>query len=114
MSDEQNESKHIVVDIGAAFAALQDNPELAQMMNELVGGPALVEAQAALDEAAVANAALQARIAALEGALTEQVAVNRLLMKDAGLDEQAVTDSTSQARAALHPPAKDATDEDVK
>jgi hypothetical protein len=38
--------KTIEVDIGAALQALQASPELCAMMIEMVGGPALVEAQA--------------------------------------------------------------------
>jgi hypothetical protein len=42
-------AKHIEVDIGAAAAALQSSPELCAMMNEMVGGPALVEAQSQIE-----------------------------------------------------------------
>jgi hypothetical protein len=41
--------KSIEVDIGAAVTALQASPDLAAMMNELVGGPALTEAHAEID-----------------------------------------------------------------
>lgn len=44
-----DEVKRIEVDIGAAAAMLQNSPELCTMMNELVGGPALVEAHAEVD-----------------------------------------------------------------
>lgn len=44
-----NNTKRIEVDIGAAAAMLQANPELCAMMNELVGGPALIEAQAEIE-----------------------------------------------------------------
>ena len=37
----------------------------------------------------------------LREALTAQVEVSRMLMRDAGLDEQAILDGTAQARAAL-------------
>ncbi len=41
--------RKIEVDIGAALEALQASPELADMMNAMVGGPALVEAQAEIE-----------------------------------------------------------------
>lgn len=44
-----DEVKRIEVDIGAAAAMLEASPELCAMMNELVGGPALVEAQAEIE-----------------------------------------------------------------
>lgn len=44
-----DEVKRIEVDIAAAAAALQSSPELCAMMNELVGGPALIEAQAEIE-----------------------------------------------------------------
>lgn len=44
-----DETKPIVVDIGAAYAMLQENPELCAAMNEMVGGPALVAAHAEVD-----------------------------------------------------------------
>lgn len=46
MAEEQ---KRIEVDIGAAFAMLQESPELCAAMNEMVGGPALVAAHAEVD-----------------------------------------------------------------
>lgn len=42
-------SRTITVDIGAAAAALEASPELCAMMNQMVGGPALVEAQSEID-----------------------------------------------------------------
>lgn len=44
-----NGGRAVEVDIGAAMAALQASPELCEMMNEMVGGPALVEAQAEIE-----------------------------------------------------------------
>jgi hypothetical protein len=44
-----DEVKRIEVDIGAAAEMLQSSPELCAMMNEMVGGPALVEAQAEVE-----------------------------------------------------------------
>lgn len=44
-----DEVKRIEVDIGAAASMLEASPELCAMMNELVGGPARVEAQAEID-----------------------------------------------------------------
>lgn len=44
-----SETKKIEVDIGAAFAALQASPKLCAAMNELVGGPQLVAAQAEVE-----------------------------------------------------------------
>lgn len=41
--------KRIEVDIGAAAAMLEASPELCEMMNRMVGGPALVEAQAEIE-----------------------------------------------------------------
>jgi hypothetical protein len=46
------ETQRIEVDIGKAAEMLQANPELAAMMNELVGGPALVAAQAEVERLA--------------------------------------------------------------
>jgi hypothetical protein len=43
------QKKSIEVDIGAAVAALQESPDLAAMMTEMVGGPALIEAQTAIE-----------------------------------------------------------------
>lgn len=42
-------SRTISVDIGAAAAALEASPELCAMMIEMVGGPALAEAQSEID-----------------------------------------------------------------
>lgn len=44
-SPQPSDVRTIEVDIGAALAALQESPELAEAMNAMVGGPALVEAQ---------------------------------------------------------------------
>lgn len=44
-----NEPQPIVVDIGAAAAMLEASPQLAAMMNEMIGGPALVAAQAEIE-----------------------------------------------------------------
>lgn len=44
-----SEPKRIEVDIGAALAALTSSPELCAKFNEMIGGPALVEAHAEID-----------------------------------------------------------------
>jgi len=54
--------KPVQVDIGAALAALQASPELCEAMIELVGGPALIEAQAEIER-------LQAQAALAEKAI---------------------------------------------
>lgn len=41
--------KRIELDIGAAAEMLQASPELCTLMNDLVGGPALVEAQGEIE-----------------------------------------------------------------
>lgn len=53
------EPRRIEVDIGAAMEALQSSPELCAAMNELVGGPALVEAQAEVERLRAENTRLQ-------------------------------------------------------
>ena len=49
MTDQQDEPKRIEVDIGAAIKMLEASPELADAMNKLIGGPALVEALAKIE-----------------------------------------------------------------
>lgn len=53
------EVKRIEVDIVAAAEMLQASPELCAMMNELVGGPALVEAYAEIERLQTENVRLQ-------------------------------------------------------
>jgi hypothetical protein len=87
----------IVVDIGAAFAALQASPELADAMNEIIGGKALVEAQNEVE-------ALQAELTRLRADIAR---------KDEALKVFAAAKYGSgfhlthleAARAALQPPA---------
>jgi hypothetical protein len=82
-----DEPRKIEVDIGAAMAALQASPELAEEMNRLVGGTALIEAQAEIERlrAAVNNVARE-NVVAIRGSsdvpafdLCVTAEVNRIL-----------------------------------